>query len=76
MGWAYQELEADAVYAILTDSDFAGGGTDSQGHKLSASYSLNEKVKLGATLFLNDRDRDFGDDDDYQRLMLDFVIKY
>jgi hypothetical protein len=58
MGWAYQELEADAVYAILTDSDFAGGGTDSQGHKLSASYSLNKKVKLGATLFLNDRDRD------------------
>ena len=76
MGWAYQELEADAVYAILTDSDFAGGGTDSQGHKLSASYSLNKKVKLGATLFLNDRDRDFGDDDDYQRLMLDLVIKY
>ena len=76
MGWAYQELEADAVYAILTDSDFAGGGTDSQGHKLSASYSLNKKVKLGATLFLNDRDRDFGDDDDFQRLMLDLVIKY
>ena len=76
IGWAYQELEADAVYAILTDSDFAGGGTDSQGHKLSASYSLSKKVKLGATLFLNDRDRDLGDDDDYQRLMLDLVIKY
>lgn len=76
MGWAYKELEADAVYAILTDSDFAGGGTDSQGHKLSASYSLNKKVKLGATLFLNDRDRDLGDHDDYQRLMLDLVIKY
>ncbi|NCF45549.1 MAG: hypothetical protein GWP70_12130 [Proteobacteria bacterium] len=76
MGWAYQELEADAVYAILTDSDFAGGGTDSQGHKLSASYSLNKKVKLGATLFLNDRDRDLGNDEDYQRLMLDLVVKY
>lgn len=74
--WAYQEIEADAVYAILTDSDFAGGGTDSKGHKLEASYAINSKVKFGGTLFLKATDMDFGDKEDYRRLMLDAVIKY
>jgi hypothetical protein len=76
LGWAYQDIEADAVYARLTDSDFAGGGTDSQGHKLSASYSSHKNAKLAATLFLNDQGMDFGDDNDYRRFMLDLSIKY
>ena len=54
-GWAYENIEADAVYAQLTDSDFGGGGTDSEGHRLSASYAVSKKVKVGGTLFLNDR---------------------
>ncbi|NCF34024.1 MAG: hypothetical protein GWP50_10705 [Proteobacteria bacterium] len=74
--WAHQEIEANAVYAIYTDSDFAGGGTDAKGHKLEASYAINSKVKLGGTLFLNARDMDFGDNEDYRRLMLDVAEKY
>ena len=76
LGWAYEEIEADSVYAKLTDSDFAGGGTDAKGHKLQASYIINKNVKLAGTLFLNDRGMDFGDEDDYQRFMFDLIVKY
>jgi len=76
LGWAYQDIEADAVYAVLTDSDFGGGGTDSKGHKLSTSYAFNKKVKIGGTLFLNDRNVDFGTEQDYTRFMLDLSVKY
>jgi hypothetical protein len=74
--WAYQEIEADAAYAIYTDSDFASGGNDARGRKLEASYTINSKVKLGGTLFLKARDMDFGNNEDYRRLMLDVVVKY
>ena len=75
-GWAYENIEADSVYAQITDSDFGGGGTDSEGHRLSASYAISKKVKLGGTLFLNDRNVDFGTEQEYRRFMLDLAIKY
>jgi hypothetical protein len=75
-GWAYENIEADAVYAQLTDSDFGGGGTDSEGHRFSASYAISKKIKLGGTVFLNDRNVDFGNEQDYQRFMLDLSVKY
>ena len=45
LGWAYQDIEADAVYGVLTDSDFVGGGTI-KGHKLSTSYAFNKSEGL------------------------------
>ena len=30
----YRDLEADAVVGAFSDSDFAGGGTGAEGHKL------------------------------------------
>jgi hypothetical protein len=37
---AYQDLEADAVVALYTDSDFGGGGTDATGFTIKAMYGL------------------------------------
>ena len=76
LGWAYQDLEADAVLGILTDSDFIGGGTDGKGHILQAGYSLSKSIGLKGTLFLNDRNVDFGTEEDFKRLMLDISFKY
>ncbi|NKB97900.1 MAG: hypothetical protein GKR90_05300 [Pseudomonadales bacterium] len=75
-GYTYQELEADAVLATLTDSDFIGGGTDGEGHILRSSYALSQNVNLSGTLFLNDRNIDFGNEEQYKRLMLDISFKY
>jgi hypothetical protein len=76
LGWTYQDLEADAVLATFTDSDFIGGGTDGRGHILQASYALTKKIGLKGTLFLNDRNVDFGDEEAFKRLMLDISFKY
>ena len=76
LGWAYQDLEADAVIGTLTDSDFIGGGTDGKGHILQASYALSKQIGLKGTFFLNDRNVDFGTEQDFKRLMLDISFKY
>ncbi len=75
-GYTYQELEADAVLALFTDSDFIGGGTDGEGHILQAGYALSKQISLKGTLFLNDRNIDFGTEEDFKRLMLDISFKY
>ena len=74
--YQYQDLEADATFGLVTDSDFMGGGTDGKGHKFGAKYALDKKWYVGATYFDGSRGVDLGKDADYQRLMLDTGFKY
>ncbi len=77
LGYVYQDLEADAVFAMVTDSDFIGGGTDGKGHIFRGSYNLTKSVSLGGTLFINERgENQNGVAEDYNRLMLDVQFKY
>jgi hypothetical protein len=77
LGYAYQDLEADAVFALFTDSDFIGGGTDGKGHIIRGSYAVTKNISLGGTLFLNERgENNNGIAEDYNRLMLDVEFKY
>jgi hypothetical protein len=76
--YQWQSLEADAVVGLLTDSDFMGGGTDGEGHKIGAAYAVMDKVTLGFTYF--DGEKCFDDvkcdSRDYDRLMIDAQFKY
>ncbi len=76
--YQYQELEADATFALVTDSDFMGGGTDGKGHKIGAAYALQSNWTLGFTYF--DGEKCFDDIKcearDYDRLMVDTKFKY
>ena len=74
--WTYQDIEADAVIGTFNDSDFGGGGTDSDGHLLKAKYAVSKKIFLGGTLFLNNVDRFQGAEHDYSRLQLDVEFKF
>ncbi len=74
--WAWQDLEADAVIATFTDSDFGGGGTDGSGHVLKAEYALAENWVLGGTLFLNEIEENIGNEHDYTRLQLDLEFSF
>tara|TARA_R110002050_G_scaffold11640_2_gene39090 strand:+ start:1914 stop:3140 length:1227 start_codon:yes stop_codon:yes gene_type:complete len=76
-GYAYQDLEADAVFAAFTDSDFGGGGTDVKGHKFSAGLGLSKNTKLGLTYFKNEYgDFTRGEEFDYDRIQLDLSTKF
>jgi len=76
--YQWESLEADATFSLVTDSDFMGGGTDGEGHKISAAYALMDKWTLGFTYF--DGDKCFDDvkcdSRDYQRLQVDTKFKY
>ena len=48
--YAYHDTETDAVIGSFTDSDFAGGNTDSKGHFLKTKYGLRDNITLGGVL--------------------------
>ena len=75
-GYAYQDLEADAVIATFTDSDFGGGGTDGKGHVIELNYALRDRWTLGFRYFLNERGADADNEHDYNRLQADVVFAY
>ena len=74
--YAYQELEADAVIGTFTDSDWAGGGTDGQGHVVDFQYGLRGRWTLGFKYFLNERGEAAGNERDYNRLQADLNFNY
>ena len=78
LGYQYQDLEKDAVLGLLSDSDFAGGGTDGKGHKLSGAYGINKSWKLAFTwLFDNEAgEGNLGSPVSYDRFMIDTIFKY
>lgn len=76
LGWSYEDLEADAVIAAFTDSDFGGGGTDAKGHIFRAAYRLRNNVRLNGTWFINERGEAAGNKRDYDRLQLDISFLF
>jgi hypothetical protein len=72
----YAEKEADAMLGLLTDSDFAGGGTDNNGHFFKFDYGVSKNWTIGAQYFINETDVASGAKRDYNRLMLDAQWKW
>lgn len=80
-GVMYQQLEKDALFAQLIDSDFAGGVLDSEGFAFRFGFAPVRNWVLNASYFLNKRNVDrangFGQTEvDYDRLQLDFNVKF
>ncbi len=71
----YQDLEKDAVFGLLTDSDFGGGGTDSKGLIFKGGYGISKGWSLGVAYFINDKDES-ATKTDYNRLQLDTKFKF
>ncbi len=71
LAYIYQDLEANSVLALLTDSDFGGGGTDAKGHIIKGAYAFDKNWKVSITYFNNERNVDIGVAEDYDRLQLD-----
>ena len=72
----YRDLEADAVYAQLTDSDFGGGGTDVKGHYFKAGWSVTPQWVLSVIYHMNRIGADAGNQRDYDRLQLNVDFTY
>ncbi|MDA3798678.1 MAG: putative porin [Kiritimatiellae bacterium] len=77
LGYDYRMLEKDAVVGVFADSDSWGGGTDGQGHRISAKYAILKNWTFGGTLFVNEYDIASGEDKtDYLRYQIDLACKF
>ena len=74
--YAYHDTEKDAVIGAFSDSDFAGGVTDSKGHLIRARYGLMDNVRLGGTFIISKHDSFSGTEKDYNRMQLDLEFKF
>jgi hypothetical protein len=85
IGYFYQKVEKDSLYAQYTDSDYGAGNTDAKGGVLKFGYAFAKNFTLNGTYFLNKTNMDapvtvagVGSvfDRDYKRLQVDFNFKY
>ncbi len=78
LGYHYERTEADAVFGLLRDSDFAGGGTDVRGHRLFGNYAIAKQWHMGVTVYLDNESGEnaTGTGRGYDRVMLDTQFKY
>ncbi len=72
----YQDLEADAVLGLLTDSDFGGGGTNAKGYILKGTYAFHPNWNAKFTYFINDIGINTDNPRNFDRLQLDLNFKY
>jgi hypothetical protein len=57
-GVTYQEVQKDALFGQLHDSDFGDGNTDTNGYVLRGGYTVARNWTLNAALFLNNLSND------------------
>lgn len=76
MALLYQDLEADAQWAGFIDSDFAGGSSQGQGFQFKGGWAPARNAMLNLTWMDNTRNYDTSSERDYQRLQLDFNVKF
>ena len=75
-GWAFMDVEADALISTFNDSDFAGGQTDSSGHVLQIRYTLAKSIMFAGTFVRSEIDRFAGNERDYKRYQLDVQFSF
>ncbi len=76
MSYTYMDVDADAVVGVFNDSNFGGGGPDSKGHLLRGGYGLYKNTSLAMAYFSNERNKDQANPIDYDRLQVDFILKF
>ncbi len=76
LGWVYQDIEADAVIATFSNSDFGGGGTDGTGHIFTGKFAIAKNWTAGFTYFANEIGQNAGNERDYRRLQADLQFKF
>ncbi len=74
--YVYQDIEADAAFGLLTDSDFSGGGTGGRGHILKGGFAVAKNIKASVTYLVSKGNGDLGSERDYDHLQLDPELKY
>ncbi|MBW8001251.1 MAG: DUF3373 family protein [Planctomycetes bacterium] len=81
---SYRDVQSDAVFGGLSDSDFIDGGTGGKGWELAYKYQMTKNINCALTYFIDVRDRRLlssetsgGSGSQYfNRLQADLVFKF
>ncbi len=77
VSYSFRSLKRDANLGEFSDSDFAGGGSNANGHKFSLGLTPMKSTSCRATFFHNRLDPFSGGNNLlYQRLMLDAEVSF
>ena len=74
--YTYQDTEKDAVLGSFSDSDFAGGNTDSKGHSIITRYKLSDNMTLSGIFIMSDYKPSKMELIDYNRTQIDLEFKF
>jgi hypothetical protein len=78
--YSYTDIEADAVFAVYSDSDNFGGGTAARGHAIRAKYKMGKNLYFAGNFFFNTLYESKSKVDDmkanYERVQLDCIVKF
>ena len=74
--YTYHDTEKDAVIGAFSDSDFAGGVSDSKGHLIRVRYGLMENVRVGGTFVISKHGSFSVAEKEYNRMQLDLEFKF
>jgi hypothetical protein len=72
----YRDVEKDAVFGAHNDSDFSGGGTDSQGYYGKIKYKFDKNVYVQGWWNWSDTGLSKTSQTDYYRHQLDVILKF
>jgi hypothetical protein len=75
-GLVYERIEADAVFAALNDSDFAG--TNRKGFQISGGYKLLDNLLLSGTVYVTENINNTLNtgDQDFTRWQINAIVKF
>ena len=77
LAYSYREVDPDAVFAGLTNSDTLSGGTGGKGHQLGFGYHLLKDVETRLTYYISERhDRPGQKGGDLNVLHADVIFKF
>ena len=76
LSWEWRDIQADALVGTFTDSDLAGGRTDSSGHVVTGAYMLTDNMSVGATLIFSEYGEFQGEPTDFDRVMIDVEFSF
>ena len=70
--YLYKDVEKNAVFGALVDSNFGGGGVGHKGHQLNVSYTFSKNISVELTWFDNKKKMEI----DYKKTFLDLKYKF
>lgn len=76
ISYTYKNTDKDSVIGAYSDSDFAGGNTDSDGHLIRSRYTLRDNITLSGTIIMSKYKPSKTEEIDYSRVQIDLEFRF